>query len=68
MNEKRETYVLMYATLEANSQCNQKRKENKKKKKEGRLKNCGSNTRQPDRESRVCERDECTRFTFFFFY
>ena len=36
MNEKRETYVLMYAaTLEANSQCNhQKREENKKKKKE----------------------------------
>lgn len=58
----------MYATLEANSQCNKKREEKKK----GRLKNCGSTARQPvrqtdrQRESWVCERDERARFTFFF--
>ncbi len=68
MNEKKkEMYVLMYATLEANSHCNKKREGEKK---EGRLKNCGNTARQPvrqtDRESRVCEHDERTRFTFFF--
>jgi hypothetical protein len=54
----------MYATLEANSHCNKKRKGEK-----GRLKNCGSTARQPvrqsDRQARVCERDDRARFTFF---
>jgi len=46
MNEKKkETYVLMYATLKANSQCNEKREEKKR-----RLKNCGSTARQPVRQ------------------
>jgi hypothetical protein len=48
MNEwKRETYVLMYATLEANNQCNKKkrREEEKKRKTEKLWKDCSS-TRQ----------------------
>jgi len=53
--KKNETYVLMYATLEANSQCNKKREREK-----GRLKNCGSTARQPDRQT---EKQECMNAT-----
>jgi hypothetical protein len=51
MNEKKkEMYVLMYATLEANSHCNKKREGEKKRRKTEKLWQYRSSTSQTDRQ------------------